>query len=214
MRVLLVDDHFLFLDGLRNLLVSRDIEVVGTAGDGLEAVKKTRFFRPDLIMMDIRMPFCNGLEATRLIKAEFPDIKIVMLTTSEEETDLFEAIKSGASGYLLKSLKAEELFGLLSDLKKGEVSLSPVLSSQLLEEYKRGVGKGKDSSENYLTERQEEILTHVAQGKPYKEVGKILFISENTVKYHMGRILEKLHLDNRSQVIAYATKKGIIGETS
>jgi two-component system NarL family response regulator len=188
-----------------------EIEVITCAENGKEAADLCDIIPPDIVLMDIRMPFCNGLEATRLIKAEFPDIKIVMLTTSEEETDLFEAIKSGASGYLLKSLKAEELFGLLSDLKKGEVSLSPVLSSRLLEEYKRGVGKGKDSSENYLTERQEEILTHVAQGKPYKEVGKILFISENTVKYHMGKILEKLHLDNRSQVIAYATKKGIIG---
>ncbi len=110
MKVLLVDDHALFLEGIRNLLLARGIEVVGTAGDGLQALERARALRPDVILMDVQMPRCDGLAATRLIKAELPDVKIVMLTVSEEDENLFEAVKSGASGYLLKSLDAHDIF--------------------------------------------------------------------------------------------------------
>src|SRR5512142_524886 len=137
MRVLLVDDHSLFLEGLRNLLTSEGIEVAGLACDGFEALSEARRLHPDVILMDIQMPRCDGVAATRLIKAEMPEIKIVMLTMSEEEDDLFEAIKSGASGYLLKRLDAERLFEYLDDLNSGQPPFSPGLAIKVLNEFAR-----------------------------------------------------------------------------
>lgn len=216
MRVLLADDHSLFAEGLKNLLISHGIDVVGIARDGLEALDKARELRPDVVLMDITMPRCNGLAATRLIKAELPDIKIVMLTMSEADADLFESVKSGASGYLLKNLNAEELVGMLSDLARGEAPLSPGLATKLLEEFTHLAGRpseaeegGKEAAKQGLTPRQMEVLTLVARGLTYKEVGAALYISERTVKYHMKQILEQLHLENRAQVIAYAARMNL-----
>jgi len=220
MRVLLVDDHPLFLQGIQDLLSTRGIKVVGTAGDGLEALDKARALRPDVILMDIQMPRCNGLAATRLIKAELPDVKIVMLTVSDEDEDLFDAIKSGASGYLLKSLDVEKFFGLLSGLAQGEAPLSRGLAARILEEFasahqtgSAGTATQVGEEKTRLTPRQMEVLTLVAQGLTYKEVGAALYLSERTVKYHMGQILKRLHLENRAQVIAYATREGYTRRT-
>ena len=211
MKVLLVDDHPLFMEGLQNLLGAMGIEVVGAAKNGLEAFEKAGTLRPDVILMDVRMPGCNGLEATRLIKAKFPEIRIVMLTASEADEDLFEAVKSGASGYLLKNLNAGELFGMLEALKQGEAPLSPGLAARVLKEFNRGEILGKEQEEDQiLTERQMEVLSLVAQGKTYKEVAESLYVTERTVKYHMGKILEKLHMRNRAQVIAYASHMGLV----
>ena len=214
MRVLLVDDHPLFLEGLQNLLTARGIEVVGTASDGLEALEKARALRPDVILMDVQMPRCDGLAATRLIQAELPEIKIVMLTVSEEDEDLFEAIKSGASGYLLKSLDADKFFQLLSGLEQEEAPLSPGLAARILEEFARSTGGAKVPPEaeeiKELTHRQMAVLTLVAQGSTYSEVGEALCLSERTIKYHMGEILNRLHLENRAQVIAYAARMGLV----
>src|SRR5512139_269240 len=134
-RVLLVDDHSLFLEGLRNLLVSEGIQVIGLAHDGLEALAQARRLHPEVILMDIQMPRCDGLAATRLIKAEMPEIKIVMLTMSEDEHDLFEAVKSGASGYLLKRLEATEFFSYLTELQAGHPPFSPGLAEKILQEF-------------------------------------------------------------------------------
>jgi len=214
MKVLLVDDHPLFLEGLQNLLAARGIEVVGTAGDGLEALEKARALRPDLILMDVQMPRCDGLAATRLIKAEMPTVKIVMLTVSEEDEDLFEAIKSGASGYLLKSLDADEFFQLLSGLEQGEAPLSPGLAARILEEFARSAALAGLAAEagkvTDLTPGQIEVLTLVAQGMTYREMGEALHLSERTIKYHMGEILKRLHLQNRAEVIAYAVRMGLV----
>jgi len=211
LKVLLVDDHPLFLEGLQNLMSARGIEVVGTAANGLEALKKAGALEPDVILMDVLMPCCNGLAATRLIKAEFPDIKIVMLTTSEADDDLFEAVKSGASGYLLKNLNAEELFSMLEALKRGEAPLSSGLAAKVLKEFDSEVVLGKEEEANeILNQRQMEVLSLVAQGKTYKEVAESLYVTERTVKYHMGKIIEKLHMKNRAQVIAYASHRGLV----
>ena len=211
MKVLLVDDHPLFMEGLQNLLGAMGIEVVGAAKNGLEAFEKAGTLRPEVILMDVRMPGCNGLEATRLIKAKFPEIRIVMLTASEADEDLFEAVKSGASGYLLKNLNAEELFSMLEALEQGEAPLSPGLAARVLKEFNRGEILGKEQEEDQiLTERQMEVLSLVAQGKTYKEVAESLYVTERTVKYHMGKILEKLHMRNRAQVIAYASHMGLV----
>jgi len=211
MKILLVDDHPLFLDGLKTLLTIRGIKVVGTARDGLEAVEKARALQPEVILMDIQMPHLDGLAATRLIKAEQPEVKIGMLTMSDNDEDLFEAIKSGASGYLLKTEDTDKFFELLMGLTRGEVPLSPGLASRVLEEFARQRAAGEslqqaEDKKEALTPRQIEVLTLVAQGLTYKEVGAKLFLSERTIKYHMGEIIERLHLDNRQQVIEYGRR--------
>ena len=209
MKVLLVDDHPLFLEGLQNLLTARGIEVVGTANDGLAALTQARALHPDVVLMDIQMPRCNGLDATRLIKSELPNIKIVMLTVSADDEYLFEAIKSGASGYLLKNLTADRFFELLLGVTHGEAPMSRDLAARVLTEFSNQAQKLATFSEvkedpNALTIRQKEVLQLVAQGLTNKEVAASLFITERTVKYHMSEILQKLHLQNRGQVIAYA----------
>ncbi len=211
MKILLVDDHPLFLDGLKNMLTTRGLEVVGTARDGWEAHAQAKALHPDVILMDIRMPKCDGLAATRLIKAEMPDVKIVMLTLSSEDEDLFEAIRSGAFGYLLKTQDTDEFFDALGSLQRGEAPLSPGLARRILQELARQgntraavlpVQAEKDEQE--LSARQTQILTLVAEGLTYKEVGAKLGLSERTIKYHMGEIVQRLHLENRAQVVAYA----------
>jgi|GEM_PF-55674 len=211
MRLLLVDDHPLFLNGLHNLLTARGLKVVGMARDGLEAQEKARALRPDVILMDIIMPGCDGLEATRAVKAEMPEVKIVMLTTAQDEENLFEAIKSGASGYLLKSLDADEFFRLLAGLARGEAPMTPALATRLLDEFsqREAIKLTSLDEEDKLTPRQLEILELVAAGKIYKEIAAVLHISEPTVKYHMSQILDRLHLESRAQAVAYARKRKI-----
>ncbi len=220
MRVLLVDDHGLFLEGLRNLLTSQGIEVVGVARDGLEALAAARRWRPDVILMDIQMPRCDGVAATRLIKAEMPECKIVMLTMSDDEEDLFEAVKSGASGYLLKRLDADDFFAYLSEMEAGHPPFSPGLAEKILHAF---AAQGRPTAEprpataenapapeeDALTPRQIQILTLVAQGQTYRQVADAIGLSERTVKYHMAEILNRLHLENRAQVIAYAARAGL-----
>ncbi len=212
MKVLLADDHPLFLDGLEDLLVSNGFEVAGTARDGLEAIEKARALRPDAILMDIRMPRLDGLAAVRAVKAELPEVKIIMLTISEADDDLFEAIKSGASGYLLKSQSADELLGLVREMERGEVAFSPGLAARLLQEFGRQASElGEKRRTGGLSDREREVLALIAQGLKYKQVAAKLFLSERTIKYHMGQILERLHLKNRAEVIEYARRTGLAG---
>ena len=216
MRVLLVDDHALFGEGLRNLLVAHGFEVVGLARDGHEALAAARALRPEAILMDIQMPVCDGLTATRLIKAEMPEIKIVMLTVSEGDQELFQAIKNGASGYLTKNLESKRFLDLLSMLSEGEIPLSRGLAARILKEFADQANRlqtplpnpGTQAAE--LTPRQSSVLTLVARGLTYRQVGEELCMTERTVKYHMGEILKTLHLQSRAQAIAYAASGGMI----
>jgi len=214
MRVLLVDDHPLFLDGLKNLLTGRGVQVAGTARDGWEALEKARSLRPDVILMDIQMPGCDGLAATRLIKAEWPDVKIVMLTMSSEDEDLFEAVQSGACGYLLKTLDTEEFMARLMEVEQGEVPLSPGLAARILRHFGQPASAGRALEDRPqrepLTGRELEVLALVAQGLAYKEVGARLHLSERTVKYHMAEMVARLQLENRAQVLEYARRAGIV----
>jgi DNA-binding NarL/FixJ family response regulator len=224
MRVLVVDDHRLMSDGLSSLLAAHGIEVLGVASDGLEAIALVQELSPDVILMDIRMPRCDGLSATRQIKALRPEIKIVMLTTSAEDQDLFESVKSGASGYLLKSISGDAFIEALRGLEQGTPPFSPGLASRLLSEFAKlsGTEDGssplashsseKDRQTNGLTERQTEVLRLVAGGLTYREVGKRLSLSERTVRFHMTEIISRLHLQNRNQVLAYAGKLGLRSE--
>ncbi len=220
MRVMLVDDHPLFLEGLQYLLETHGIEVAGAAGNGIQAVDSARALKPDVILMDIEMPGGSGLDAIRSIKKEMPEVKIVMLTSFDNDENLFEAVKRGASGYLLKNLNVEELIVLLNTLEKGEAPLSPGLAARLLEEFARQSAEkepevstglvtaaGREETAGKLTARQTEVLKLVAKGMSYKEVGSALGLSERTIKYHMERILELLHLGNRAQAIAYLGRK-------
>jgi two-component system NarL family response regulator len=221
MNVLLVDDHPLFLEGIRNLLAARDIQVVGIAHDGMQALQQARDLRPDVILMDIQMPTCDGLEATRLIKAEMPDIHIVMLTMLEDDEALFEAIRSGATGYLNKTLNSTQFFNLLFGLDQGEAPLTPGIASRVLSEFAQQDQRTDrarpttqsphedEANSETLTERQREVLTLVAQGYTYKEIGTILHLAERTIKYHMQGIVQRLHLKNRVEIIAYARRVGL-----
>ncbi len=212
MRALLVDDNRLMLEGLSNLLEAHGIQVIGTASDGLQAAKSAPLLKPDLILMDIRMPVCDGLEATRRIKARQPETKIVMLTTSAEDADLFESIKSGACGYLIRNMSSDAFIEALRGLEQGVPPFSPGLAAKLLVEFARLAGKEAemggqgDTEREELTERQTEVLRLVASGLAYKEVAQRLGISERTVRFHMTEIMERLHLANRAQVLAYASR--------
>jgi len=213
MKLLLVDDHPLFLDALRNMLESRGLNVAGTAHDGLEAIDQARALRPSIILMDIQMPRLDGLATLRLLKAEMPEVKILMLTMSASDDDLFDAIHAGASGYLLKTRGSEEFFELLNDVEKGEAVLSRGLATRILAEFRRRESAATPPSadpEPALTDRQMTILQHVASGLAYKEVGPLLGITERTVKYHMGEIVERLHVRNRSEAIRSARQAGLI----
>ena len=208
MRVLIADDHPLFRDGVRSLLEARGMQVVGEAGDGREAVETALRLRPDLILMDITMPGVDGLEATRLIKVAAPEIKIVILTVSDEDRMLFEAIKSGAEGYLLKNLQAEEFFNLLQGVERGEAPISRVLAGRILEEFGRRPEHPAPHPQDELTEREREVLQAASGGASNREIAGALHISENTVKFHMKNILDKLHLRSRAEVVAYAARHG------
>lgn len=209
MRALLVDDHALYLDGLKNMLSVRGIQVVGTARDGLEAQALARKLQPDLILMDVEMPRCNGLEATRRIKADLPDTKIVMLTVAADDDTLLQALKNGASGYLLKSVAGREFFILLNQAMQGETVLSPSLAAHILTEFTRPetTFPTADPPAPTLTPRQQEVLALAAQGLSNKEIAAQLNVSANTVKYHVSQILERLHLHSRYELAHYAQQQ-------
>ena len=209
MKVLLADDHALFRAGLASLLKAWGLQVVGQAGHGKEAIEKAHQLHPDLIFMDINMPRPNGLEATRAIKAEHPETKVIMLTVSDDEQDLFEAIKSGAEGYLLKNLREEEFAELVSRVSRGEPVMSPGMAKKLLHEFAQlKQEQHQKQDEAGLTDREHQVLEQVARGFTNKEMAAALYISANTVNYHMKNILGKLHARNRAEVVAWALEHG------
>jgi len=214
-KVLLVDDHTLFRRGIAAVLANEEgLEVVGEATDGLEAIEKAKETAPDVILMDLNMPRCSGLEAIQALQAEMPQVNILVLTVSEMEADLFAAVKFGATGYLLKKAEPEELVHAIISIAQGGVIVSPLMATKLLTEFKdlsAGVERKPVEEANAdLSPREGEVLQLVAQGATNKEIAESLFISENTVKTHLKSIMEKLHLANRSQAAAYAVKRGLV----
>jgi DNA-binding NarL/FixJ family response regulator len=207
-KVLVVDDHLLSRKGIVSILQGHDMfEVVGEATNGQEAIEKAKELMPDLILMDIRMPEGNGLEATRRIKEEMPYVKIVILSVSDDVQDFFEAIKSGAQGYLLKNMEPDHWLDYIMSIVQGEAPISRPLANKILQEFSL---QKDDVSGNNLSDRETELLHLVAEGLSNKEIGEKLHISESTVKNHLRNILAKLHLKNRIQLIAYAYKNGLI----
>lgn len=207
-RVLLADDHALFRDGLATILATQpDFEVVGEAGDGLEALVKARELVPDLILMDIEMPGCDGLEATRQIVQELPAVIVVMLTVRGEDEKLFEAIKGGAQGYLLKSIHSRQILDILRGAVRGEAALAPAMASRVLEEFRRLSRRVPGEQSAALTRREQEVLSLVAEGATDPEIANALYLSLNTVKSHMRNILAKLHVSSRQEAALHARPK-------
>ena len=214
-KVLVVDDHTLFRRGIAAVLANQEgLEVVGEAADGLEAIEKAKEVTPDVILVDLNMPRCSGLEAIQALQAEMPQVNILVLTVSEMETDLFAAVKFGARGYLLKKAEPEELLHAILHIARGGVMVSPLMATKLLTEFKEltaGVEREPVAEADAdLSPREGEVLQLVAQGATNKEIAESLFISENTVKTHLKSIMEKLHLANRSQAAAYAVQRGLV----
>ncbi len=211
MRVLLVDDNALFLEGLQNLLEASEIVVLGTAANAQQAIAQAMRLQPEIVLMDVQMPGESGIEATRALKSLYPRMKIVMMTISESDVHLFDAIAAGASGYLLKGGSMDGLVQALEGLARGESPLSPGLAAKILAEFtrrarEREATKPADPPTTSLTERQNEILRQVAEGRHYKEVASALGLTEATIKYHMGEITDRLHLENRAQAIAFVSR--------
>lgn len=220
MKTLIVDDHALFLHSLKVLLAASGYEVVGLAANGMEALQQARSLRPELILMDIEMPVCDGLAATRMIKAEMPQVKIVVLTVSSSDEHLYEAIKSGASGYLLKSASADDFLQMIGQVARGGAALPPELAARVLDEFMRQARQAEAQAEapagtlagaaaEALTPQHIEILTLLAQGLTYAQIAEALCLSEATIRYHLSQIMDRLHLQNRAQVIAYAARHGL-----
>jgi DNA-binding NarL/FixJ family response regulator len=213
-RVFLADDHDLFREGLAGIIASQaDMEVVGEASDGLEAIVKALELTPDLILMDIHMPGCDGLEAAKKIKKELPETTIVMLTVRDEDEKLFEAIKNGAQGYLLKTIRSREMLGMLRGALHGEAAISPSLAGRMLEEFRR-LSKlapvDLDEDMVSLTQREQEVLSLAATGATDKEIAEKLYISVHTVKSHMRNILSKLQVNSRREAARLAKKRGLL----
>ncbi len=214
LRVLIADDHQLFRRGLRMVLDDEDdIEVVAEAGDGRETVELTREHAPDVVVLDVRMPVLSGIEAAREIRAEQPGTRILVLTISDEEDDLYEAIKAGANGYLLKEISIDEIGDAVRQIHAGQSLITPSMASKLLEEFAALVRRDEQPPEvpaPRLTPREMEVLEHIAKGMNNRDIANALFISENTVKNHVRNILEKLHLRSRMEAVLYAVRENLL----
>jgi DNA-binding NarL/FixJ family response regulator len=213
-RVLVVDDHALFRRGLEMVLEQEpDIEVVGEASDGSEAVEKAVETAPDIVLMDVRMPKRGGIDACTSIKDAVPSTKIIMLTISDEEADLYDAIKAGAMGYLLKEISIEEVASAIRAVHGGQSLISPSMASKLLNEFATMIKRTDERQQlptPRLTDREMEVLRLVAKGMNNRDIAKQLFISENTVKNHIRNILEKLQLHSRMEAVVYAVREKLL----
>jgi DNA-binding NarL/FixJ family response regulator len=212
-RILLVDDHQLFREGVATILNAQpDFDVVGVAGDGLEALVRAEELKPDIVLMDISMPGIDGVETTRMLIRQQPDVVVIMLTVRDENEQLFQALKYGARGYLLKRIDSGELVAMLRASLRGEAAISPALGGRLLEEFQRLSRLDTDApiAETTLTSREQEVLCLIAQGLSDQEIAAQLVISVHTVKSHVHNILAKLQFRHRYEAAQFAVKQGLI----
>lgn len=207
-RLLLVDDHPLFREGIAALLATRsEFEVVGEAGDGEAGIKLARDLRPDLVLMDIRMPGIAGLEATRRITAELPEVRVVMCTVSEEEEDLFEAVKAGAMGYIVKNLDSGDVLDLIRRAGSGDAAFTPSLASKVL----LAMGpRGKTGVHERLSRRERDVLEQLVKGDTNAAIARAMGLKDTTVRFHLRNILTKLHAHSRTEAAVQAVSRGLI----
>lgn len=215
--VLLVDDHALMREGLRQLLaLEEDLQVVGEAVDGFEALAKIRQLRPDVVLMDISMPGVDGVALTRQVTHEFPELAVIMLTMYRQEQQLLQAMKNGARGYLLKSVSAREVAQAIRTVHQGGTSIEPRLTGTLVDEFRRLAEAASASSPGHditaLTEKEVDILRYVAAGMSNKEIAEKLAYSEKTVKNYLSIIFQKLNMRDRTQAAIYALRQGLLPE--
>jgi DNA-binding NarL/FixJ family response regulator len=212
-RILIVDDHVLFREGMRNIIHHWEgYEVVGEAANGLEALNLSRELLPDIILMDIAMPVMDGIHATKRIASELPSIRIIMLTTSEEEEDLLSAIKYGAQGYILKDTPSKRLHDELRRMTQGETPLSGLMATKVLKEFGRSSNSTQAPCEyqESLTERELQILELLVEGLSNAGIAERIYLSQNTVKKHVSNILEKLHSNNRVEAAVHAVRGRLV----
>jgi DNA-binding NarL/FixJ family response regulator len=217
LRILLADDHPLFRDGLGSLLAAWGHDIVGQAANGAEVIEAVDRLAPELVLMDVQMPVVSGLEATRAICAAHPGIAIVMLTVSEDENDLFEAIRAGARGYLFKSLEAAQLRTMIAAVERGEAAITPATAARILARWAAPRARGDEAPDRHdaegpdrLTPRELEVLELVTRGLRNKEIATQLGITENTAKFHLRNILEKLHAESRTELATRAVREHLI----
>ena len=210
-RVLLADDHTILRDGIRALLDDQaDIEVIGEAQDGQATVKMTAQLLPDVVVMDIAMPLLNGLEATRQIQRDFPQVRVLILTMHENEEYIRQVLAAGALGYVLKDAAAHDLLGAIRAVYQGEAVLSPAITRLVIEDYLRWGDIRPPDSTNGLTSREREVLQLIAEGYTNKEIAEMLCLSIKTVQSHRTNLMSKLDLHDRGELIKYAIQKKII----
>ena len=209
MRTLLVDDHALFRDGVASLLLAWGHEVVGQASDGAEAIELADETSPEVILMDVRMPNVSGLEATAQIKQRHPEVAIVMLTVSEEEADLFRAIKAGAQGYLLKNLEAPQLRSMLEGVARGEPAITPATAARIIDEFLRTPGTSPQANQR-LTDRELEVLKALTEGLATPEICERLYIAPNTLRTHVQNIMGKLRVHSKLEAVAFALRHRLV----
>lgn len=209
-RILIADDHALFRESLRALVEARGYEVVGEACDGQQAVELARSLQPELVLLDLSMPKLDGLGAARRLREEVPAARVVILTASEDESDVLEAVKAGALGYLIKNLESSTFFELLARVEAGEPVLTASAAQKVLHEL--APRRQQVNDPDALTDREEDVLRHLVQGiTSNRDLAEALGVSENTVRFHMRNILDKLHLHSRAQAVGYALRHGVLG---
>ena len=212
-RVLIVDDHASFAEAIGELLSASGVDVAGTASTGLEAIEKTASLTPDIVLMDVKMPDMDGIQATKEIKRASPNTKVVILSAFDDEKMLFEALRHGADGYILKDMPAKDFSSLLQQIAQGQPAVSPRMASRLISEFREGSevrGDDRQRASEGLTDRELEVLPEVARGHTNSEIAATLFIAQGTVKYHLSNVLAKLHLRNRAEAAVYAIQKGLV----
>ena len=211
-RVLIVDDHAIVRAGIRFLLTStEDVEVVGEARDAAEALRRARELNPDIVLMDVKLQGISGLEATRQLQRVQPEARVLMLTMHDDEEYFFEAVNAGASGYVLKEAAPEELLTAIRTVHHGGIAFHPALARRLLDDYVQRVRAGDEAAGGpQLTDREREVLRLTAEGRSARELGELLFLSPKTVERHRANLMRKLNVHNRSELIQYALRKGLL----
>ncbi len=216
-KVLIADAHYMFIRGIESILSDDEtLEIVGKAQTGIEAIEIARQSKPNVILMDVNMPIMNGLQALKQINAEIPESKVLILAVEEKEEQLFEALRSGACGYLLKNLLPNELLAFIHMIHRGEYIVSGPIAKMIVDSFANHQltdMKSLRKKEDILTKREKEILTHVIKGLTNREIAAALYISENTVKNHLRNIMEKLQMNNRVQAATYALQEGWLQNT-